>query len=173
MDTLSCPVCERQTDSLKQYRVIRRMIAVPVGAVFSSVVLRSCPQCMRAFIWKSCLINGLTTWIVGYIVLVPYTLALTFATMRMGHSWPVLRGISPEMHLKRIWGCEPTWSKKLAAGIAFPFCLVPGIGLLIWWWVFWRTRWSSGWAYSTAETALFVASLPITILVWVYFRYLV
>jgi hypothetical protein len=115
MNTLLCPVCDQQTDSLKQFRVIRTIIAFPIGAAFSSIVLRSCPQCMRAFIWNRCLVNGLTTWIVGYIILVPYTLALTFATNLKGHSWQVLRGITPEMQLSRTWDYQPSLLDKLLA----------------------------------------------------------
>jgi hypothetical protein len=112
---------------------------------------------MRAFIWDRCLINGLTTWVVGYIVLIPYTLALTLATLRNGHSWLVRRGITPTAQLKRAWVNEPTDIEKALAIVAVPASLVPGIGILISWAIFWRVRWCTGWAYTTAEVASVMA----------------
>jgi hypothetical protein len=156
-ELLYCPVCQQPTDSLKQYRVIRSIVAIPIDVDFTSVVHQSCPRCMRAFLWKRCLINGLTTWIVGYAVLLPYTLAFTVATMRKGHSWPVLHGVTPEMHLNRTWRHEPTRGDKWLAVFSAFLCLFPGVGVLYCWFVLWKTHWCSGWVHKTAEIAAFVA----------------
>src|SRR5947207_13869175 len=115
LETLPCPICNQQTDSLKQLRVIQTIIAFPIGAVFSGAIIRGCPRCMRAYVWRRCLVNGLTTWIVGYVILVPYTLALTLGTLSRGHSWPVKRGITPEMQLNRTWAYEASWLEKVLA----------------------------------------------------------
>ena len=157
VQTLRCPVCNQQTDSLKQLRVIETIFAFPIGAAFSSNVIRGCPPCMRAFVWRRCLVNGLTTWIVGYIVLVPYTLALTVGTLSKGHSWPVTRGITPEMQLNRTWTYKAHWLEKVLAIIAVPMCVLPGIGILVCWGILWKLRWCTGWVYKTAEIASFVA----------------
>lgn len=114
---------------------------------------------MRSFIWNRCLINGLTTLIIGYVVLVPYSLALTLLTVPNGHSWPILRGITPQMHLNRAWIYEPSVVEKLLALVTIPMCLVPGIGIVACWFILWRLRWCTGWVYKTAEITSFLAYL--------------
>jgi hypothetical protein len=126
---------------------------------------------MRAFVWKRCLINGLTTLLVGYIILAPYTLALTLATFLKGHSWPVLRGITPGMHLNRTWVNEPTALEKALAVIAVVMCLFPGIGVLFCGWTLWRTHWCSGWVHKTAEIATLAAYLVTVMAVVVFFEF--
>ena len=165
-EPLICPVCQQPTDSLKQYRVIRSIVAIPIHVHFTSIVYQSCPRCMRAFVWRRCLINGLTTWIVGYAILLPYTLALTIATMRKGHSWPVLHGVTPEMHLNRTWVNEPTNADKWLAVLSAILCLVPGVGVLYCWYILWKTHWCSGWVHSTAEIAALVANFATFLSVW-------
>jgi hypothetical protein len=167
---LSCAFCNRGTISLKQYRVIRSLVALSFAAVHTSVVYQSCPECMRAFVWKRCLVNGLTTWLVGYIILVPYTLALTLATLRRGHSWPVLHGVTPEMHLNRTWVNEPTAAEKAFAIMAIGMCLVPGIGVLYCWWTLGRTHWCTGWVHRTAEIAALVAYFVSCISISLWFK---
>lgn len=157
-EILPCPVCKQLTDSLKQYRVIQTIFALPLHHVeLSSTVVRSCPPCMRAYAWRRCRINGLTTLVIGYLVLVPYTLAITLATFRRGHSWPVERDITPEMHLNRTWHYEPSFLEKALAVVTSLTCLLPGVGILISWCILWRVRWCTGWVFKTAEIASFVA----------------
>jgi hypothetical protein len=103
------------------------------------------------------LVNGLTTLLIGYIVLVPYSIVATLATLRRGHSWPVLHGVTPEMHLNRTWVNEPNVSDKVLAALAVPMCVLPGVGVLICWGILWKVRWRSGWVYKTTEIASFVA----------------
>ncbi len=40
---LSCPVCAQQTDSLKQYRVIHTLVALPFVAMHRGAVYQACP----------------------------------------------------------------------------------------------------------------------------------
>jgi hypothetical protein len=163
-----CPVCNGQTDSLKQYRVIRSLVALPWAVVFTSVVHRSCPSCMRALVWKRCLINGLTTWIVGYIILVPYTVALSFATFRKGHSWTVLQDITPQMQLDKTWVNDATSGDKAIALLALVLCFVPGIGVLYCWWAHWKTYRKSGWVHKTAELAAIVSYFSSIVALGIY-----
>jgi len=169
--TLSCPVCARPTNSLKQYRVIHTIIAIPLAAVHRSVVYQGCPRCMRAFIWERCLINGLTTWIAGFLILIPYTLALTFATLLRGHSWPVLYGITPAMQLHRTWVARPSGWEKALAILSAVFCIVPGIGIFFSWWALWKLHWRTGWVHDTAQAAAFIAYLVTVITFFMFVKY--
>lgn len=166
----SCPICNQETDRLKQFRVLRSIVAIPMMAVLSSTVVRSCPRCMRAFVWKRCLINGLTTWIAGYLILIPYTLALTIATLQKGHSWPVKQGVSPEMHLKRTWIYESSRFEKMLAILSVPICLIPGIGILICWCILWKVRWCTGWVHRMAEITSFVAYIVTATVIGLYMQ---
>lgn len=157
LHTLPCPRCNRDTDSLKQLRMIDTIVALPFAAMSTSVVVRGCPKCVRIYIWKRCRENGLTTWIVGYAILIPYSLGLHLATISKGHSWPVQRGITPEMHLNRTWVHEASFLDKFLAAFAMPVALAPGVGILICWWILWKVRWCTGWVYKSAEIASFVA----------------
>jgi hypothetical protein len=157
LETLLCPVCNQETGSLKQLRLIRTIIALPVRVFFSVGIVRCCPHCMRRYLWKRCFINGLTTCLIGYVILVPYTLALTIATIPKGHSWPVLRGITPEMQLNRSWEYEASPFERFLALLAVPMCVLPGVGILVCWSILWKLRWCTGWAYKTAEIASFIA----------------
>src|SRR5262249_20142667 len=116
---LACPVCRKPTDSLKQMRVLATILVLSPHLHFShSEVYRSCPPCMRRYIWSRCLINGLLTLIAGFLVLVPYSLALTFATLRKGHSPTVLLGITPEMEANAEGIYAPTKRQKILAMVA-------------------------------------------------------
>jgi hypothetical protein len=149
-----CPICAQQTDSLKQYSLIHTLVAIPFVCVeATSAVYRACPPCMRTLVWKRCWINGLTTWIVGYLVLIPYTLGLTLATFRRGHSWAVVRGITPKMQVDQSWVNRPSVFEKILAICSVPLCFLPVIGLLFCLWVHWKTRRRSGWVHRTAEPA--------------------
>jgi len=112
----------------------------------------------------------LTTWIVGYIILVPYTIALTISTLQKGHSWPVMQGITPEMQLNRTWTWESTPFEKVLAIIAVLCCLVPGIGILVCWTMLWRVRWCTDWVYKTVEITSFVAFFATVVPIGVYLK---
>ena len=165
---IECPICDRSTNSLKQYRVIQSIVVLGTHVHSKSVVYKSCPSCMRAFVWKRCLINGLTSWIIGYLILLPYTIALSLATLRKGHSWPVLHGVTPEMHLNRTWVNDPTPVEKILAIMAAMLCLVPGIGVVFCWWILWKTHWCSGWVHKTANIAAFAAYFVTVLSISIY-----
>jgi hypothetical protein len=167
-ETLPCPTCNHQTNSLKQMRVIQSIVGFPLAVVFSSVIVRRCPRCMRAFLWDRCLVNGLTTRIVGYVVLVPYTLALTLGTISKGHSWQVRRGVTPEMELSRKWSYETSLFDKVLAVISLPLSLLPGIGFLVCCTILWKVRLSTDWVHKMAEIASFIAVFSTIIAIGLY-----
>ena len=149
-----CPACGELTESLKQMRILSSGIAIPGAAVSHTVVRRSCPSCMRAYIWNKCLINGLCTLVVGYLVLIPYSLVLTLVTLRKGHSSAVLRGITPEMESLAEGVYAPTSRQKMLATLAALMWLVPIFGLVFCQWVLWDTRWCvRGWVREVTEFA--------------------
>jgi hypothetical protein len=153
-----CPICGGQTASLKQMRILSSVTAIPGAAVSSTVVYRSCPSCLRAYIWRRCLINGLFTLIVGYVVLVPYSLALTLATLRKGHSWAVLHGVTPEMEANGEGVFAPTKRQKRLAILSVFMCWVPVFGVVFSQWLLSETRWCSrGWVCEFTEFAALVS----------------
>jgi hypothetical protein len=72
------------------------------------------------------------------------------------------------MQLNRTWVNEPSQLEKLLALITIPACLVPGLGIVVCWWVLWQVRWRSGWVFKTAESASFVAYLVTAVTVGIY-----
>lgn len=168
-DQLPCPICSRDTGSLKQIQVIQTIVAFPFFATWKVAVYQSCPQCMRAYVWKNCLRNGLTTWIAGYIILVPYTVALTLMTLWKGHSWPVAHGVTSEMHLSRTWEYVPSFTDKFLAILAAITCLIPVLGVLTSWLILWKIRWCTGWVYSVTNASSVVAYLSTLTIVTVEF----
>jgi hypothetical protein len=170
---VSCPVCRKMTENLKQMRLLSSVIAIPGAAVSHTVVRRSCPSCMRAYIWNKCLINGLCTLIVGYLVLVPYSLALTLVTLQKGHSSAVLHGITPEMELNAEGVYAPTRRQKRLATAAALMWLVPIFGSVFCQWVLWDTRWCvRGWVREVTEFASWASYLVTVVSIGLTIQYM-
>jgi hypothetical protein len=89
------------------------------------------------------------------LILIPYTLFFTLTSLFKGHSFPVAHGITPEKHLSRTWKCEPTSSQKWLTTISIVTCLLPGIGMVVCWYVLWKNYWCTGWVHRAVNYAAF------------------
>jgi hypothetical protein len=156
---LPCPVCFRPTDSLKQYRYVNWCVFFLAGAVWQGVVYRSCPACMRQFLWRRCLVNAAPAHLVWLVGLLPWALCLIAASSRPGHSRAVVQGVTPELAIAREMAQrEVSWARVSAVLSVLLFWL-PLIGLVAGAIAFWLNRHSHVWTRRASQVSLTASAL--------------
>lgn len=93
---LSCPRCKRDTDSLKQYRMVQLFIFVVVAGSARGATYTACPGCMRRIILERFAINllpaNLTMFIIG-----PMFFVQLLRTFTRGHSHAIEKEIREKL----------------------------------------------------------------------------
>jgi hypothetical protein len=156
---LPCPVCGRETDSLKQYRYVSWCVFFLAGAIWQPVIYRACPVCMRRFLWKKCLANVLPAHILWLVGLLPWTLALIAASSRPGHSRAVRLGVTPAMAAAREMARgELSWGRVFAV-LSLLLWWLPVIGLGFAAVAYFLNRWSPTWTNRASQVGFVAAGL--------------
>ncbi|MFT5355929.1 MAG: hypothetical protein ACI9KE_003150 [Polyangiales bacterium] len=86
METLPCPMCHQQTDSLKVYRLPTFLLFFFFGASFRKSDIVACPPCMRGKMAKLAVINILPANLLWLILLMPWYSIAALRTLAKGHS---------------------------------------------------------------------------------------
>jgi hypothetical protein len=141
---LSCPVCGRLTDSLKQYRYMQWCVFLLAGVIYQHSDVRACPECMRAFVRRSLLINVVPANLVWLVGLLPWGLILLALSYRKGHSRGVRQAVEAEAAQARspaavspfasrevltVQGDEVSWH-RVTVVLALLLCWLPVLGLI-------------------------------------------
>ena len=156
---LPCPVCFRQTDSLKQYRYVNWCVFFLAGAVWQGAVCRACPACMRQFLWRRCLSNAVPAHLVWLVGLLPWALWLIATSYRPGHSRAVVRGVTPEMAVAHEMAQrELSWA-RVAAVLSVLLFWLPLIGLVVGAVACWLNRHSASWTRRASQVSLTASAL--------------
>ncbi len=158
-ETLTCPLCGAETRSLKQYRVMRWCVFYLVGSIWQVKVVRACPSCMRAVIWKSALINLVPANLLWLLLILPWTMILTLMTLVEGPSRAILEGVTPSMVVAReMQGRELKMGRVLAV-LALIFCWIPLIGLVLGAMAAWTNWRETGWTRPVSLVAFSLSGL--------------
>ena len=157
---LSCPVCARTTDSLKQYRYISRVLCYLLDFSYQTTYYRACPACMRSLIARRIarsIIPGNVVWL---LLVLPWGLGLIVASFRKGHSQDVIRQITPEIATAAADAAanEFSWGRVWVI-VAVLFCWVPLFGLVLAAFAYLTNRKSADWKRTASIAALTVSGL--------------
>ena len=90
-----CPVCGRQTDSLKQYQLLARMWFLLFFHAHQTAICRACPECMRRFAWRLAWGNIVSANVSWPFVMLPQALWVGVSSRIPGHSADVVLGRTP------------------------------------------------------------------------------
>ena len=116
----SCPHCNAESDSLKQYRYLNWLVFFLVGYVKQYIVIRGCPSCLRRIVWQRCLVNLLPANLLWPILVLPWALVLTVRSYQQGASGKVVEGVSAVEQIREIdEDANPNLSRVTLAGWIF------------------------------------------------------
>jgi hypothetical protein len=160
---LSCPACESDTDSLKQYRFFSWVVFYLVGAAYKMAFYRACPTCMRKLIVRRVAWNLIPANLLWFLLVLPWGLGLVGATLRKGHSRDVIRNISPDeaayREAERLAAAnEVSWG-RIWLIVAVLFCWAPLFGLVLAGLAFVTNRRSAAWMRSVSIVVLGISVL--------------
>jgi hypothetical protein len=182
---LRCSQCGQLTDSLKEYHYLRWCVFLLAGAIYQTATVRACPECMRAFLRKSLLINVLPANLLWLVLLLPWGLILLAMSHRGGHSKVALRGVELETELAQtqtatvspfaarevitVEGQEVSWPRVMVL-VALITCWVPLLGLLFASLAFFLNHRKPGWQRNCALISFALAGLctfaPVVVIVF-------
>ena len=88
---LDCPICDRETDALKEFGVIETFFFMGIFAKWQMVTYTACPRCMRTYLLKRLLVNFFATNFLWPIMIVPPFLIQFARTFWRQHSRVLLQ----------------------------------------------------------------------------------
>ncbi len=99
MDTpilLACPHCGRETDSLKQYRMVDLVVVLVVALIYRPATHTACPSCMRRILLKRAAINTITAHLFAPLLYLVYGV-YALMTVSQGHSRAIEKEVAADL----------------------------------------------------------------------------
>lgn len=95
---LTCPVCSRDTESLKRYGLIHFVLFLGIAARWRAGPFIACPRCMRRRVLKDTFspLRILAANLMWLLAIVPYNLGVFIASTIPGHSRWILDRIEKQ-----------------------------------------------------------------------------
>ena len=156
---LPCPVCQKPTDRLKQFRLIRWLVFLGHFHWHQPEFFRACPPCMKRRIWYRCLLNIPTAHIIWPFVVLPAALFNSLRAGNPGHTPEILLGLTPEQMLV----AEKTQAEcsigRIMAMTGALTCWLPFVGLIFSAWAWFLNRFESDWRRPASGIALMVSMI--------------
>ena len=88
---IECPICEEETNSLKEHAVMQTLFFIGIYAKWESVEYTACPSCMRIFLVKRLIVNFFASNVLWPFLIVPPFLYRFVASFKIGHGDPILK----------------------------------------------------------------------------------
>ena len=154
---LPCPVCQKPTDRLKQFRLIRWLVFLGHFHWHQPEFFRACPPCMKRRIWYRCLLNIPTAHIIWPFVVLPTALFNSLRASEPGHTPEIILGVTPDEMLAAENNDIETFHGRIIALAGVLTCWMPLVGLIFATWAWFRNRFEPDWRRPASGIALMVS----------------